>query len=107
MKKLILILTLFGLCAAAEAQDTLRVQASGDRFVPDSAAVRVGDAIVWEADPVIHGVAEIRGRFHLYSTGDSAATWVPRRPGTYRYVCPSHVTQGMSGIITVLPDTSD
>jgi len=97
MKALVLILTLLGLCASAAAQDTLRVQASGDRFLPDSARIQPGDVVEFLPGVAGHTV-----------TSEALGVDVPLdRPvrvrifeaGRYPYHCSIHAARGMSGLI--------
>lgn len=84
---------------AMAAPQSHQITIDGMRFQPDALVVQQGDRVTWvNKDLVPHTVTERRF--------DSAAikpagswTFVPRKPGTYNYVCTFHPT--MKGMLVV------
>jgi plastocyanin len=123
-----LLLALIALAAAALAADpqrpagpaaTVRMTAAM-RYDPPSVHVRAGDTVLWQnASSLTHTVTADRTQarlaqsvslppgarpFHSGMIGPSG-TWryTFTTPGTYRYFCVPHETQGMTGTVVVEP----
>ncbi|MBI5475235.1 MAG: T9SS type A sorting domain-containing protein [Ignavibacteriales bacterium] len=113
MKQLILFFTLFIVLITSSFSTTHIITNSGFTFTPSSITITVGDTVVFSLAS-IHDVIEVNqatwnangttsnGGFVL---GFGGGTLVIQSAGIHYYICGTHATLGMKGIITVNPAT--
>lgn len=98
------------LVSAIIAQTAHTVVASGQSFAPQNLTIQVGDTVVWDNQGGFHNVNGDQSLFpanpESFGSGPPAMSpWtyshVFNTPGTYDYQCDVHVSNGMTGSISV------
>jgi plastocyanin len=87
---------------ASAADRTVELRA--ETFAPSTVTVSEGDTVTFVWDVGFHNVAFDDGPSSGAPVGDAGTTWARTfdAPGTYRFVCDTHVAVGMVGSVTVL-----
>lgn len=84
---------------AMAAQPAHLVTIDSMRFQPESLVVRPGDRVTWVNKDLVPHTAT-HGDFDSRNIKPGASwTFIPRKPGTYNYVCTFH--PGMKGVLIV------
>ncbi|MDZ7848529.1 MAG: T9SS type A sorting domain-containing protein [Owenweeksia sp.] len=108
MKKLLLSLSLSFFMTAMLAQSSHLITASGNNYTPDTIVAQVGDTIkfnVGSAHPTVevnsatwnsNAATPLGGGFD-FPSGDGS--FVIGQAKTYYYVCETHISSGMKGVI--------
>ena len=88
---------------AAEANDLVTISMKDIKFVPEEAAVKVGQKVIWENnDTVPHNVTAEKGADFKSETMNQGDTfeYTPTKTGTIDYVCTIHPAQDGRLIVT-------
>ena len=88
---------------AAKSNDIVSVSMKDIKFVPQQAAVKVGQKITWTNDEAVpHNVTATKGADFKSDTLNESATfdYTPTKAGTIDYVCTIHPGQDGRLIVT-------
>jgi plastocyanin len=87
---------------APRAAAVHRIVIANLAFGSSPADIHVGDTIEWVNRDIFRHTATASGKsFDLDIPPDASASFVPRRPGTFDYICTYH--PGMKGRLVVAP----